>query len=59
MDEPAIRRVIGVIMTARIKNGIERRMLTTTPSTALSTGIGRTPSLSLATSVRPSGRPIA
>ena len=59
IEEPVIARVIGVIITPRIRNGTERRILTTTPSTVLSTGIGRMPPLSLTTSSRPTGSPIA
>ena len=59
IDEPMIARVSGEIITPRIRNGIERRMLTITPSTVFSTGMGRMPFLSLTTSSRPSGRPIA
>ena len=56
MALPTIARVIGVIITARIRNGIERRILTTTPRTVLTIGIGRMPPLSVTTSVKPHTR---
>lgn len=58
MEVPTMARVKGMSMTARIKKGMERRMLTTMPSTVLSTGMGRTPFLSVVTSSSPSGRPM-
>ena len=57
-DVPTIAFVTGVSATSRIRNGALRKRLITTPSTRLSTFMGRMPSLSLTTSRTPSGRPM-
>ena len=50
--------VSGSTITSRIRNGIERKMLMSIPSTAWTGVIGWMPSLSVTTRITPSGMPI-
>ena len=54
---PAMRRVTGMTVNSRMRNGTERSALTIVPSTRLSAACGRTPSASVTTSTTPSGSP--
>ena len=55
---PTTRRVKGITIIIRIKNGTERSRLMARPSTLLNSGTGRIPSLSVTIRAIPSGIPI-